>query len=128
MNYPKPGPKQKSSKIHNKSKTRIHDIEKPSDKKCRRCEVETGTEAYRHLESFRKYMFGKGMAKKCDDHLTAWLCSKCTEIMDRKPDKFMYADPMARGIDQELELLKGDYEVMKHSEEWLFLVCKTWLV
>jgi len=117
----KPGPKKKTSKIKNKS-VRFHDIKKPDDLKCRRCGIETGTERFAHYEGFRKHEFGKGTGLKCNDNMTAWLCDKCTIFMDAKPDKFIlgdYVDPT------------DDYfynECVCHSEEWLYLICKTHLL
>jgi hypothetical protein len=108
--FEKPGPKKKSTKIMNR-KSRLHDIKKPSDLSCKRCDIETGTERFSHYEGFRKHQFGKGTGVKCDDSMTAFLCQKCTDIMDKQPDRTILG-----------------YPEKSHSEEWLYLICKTHLL
>ena len=42
----------------------------------------------RHIEdAWWKHHFGKGMAIKVDDNLTALLCDDCDRIYSRKPNK-----------------------------------------
>ncbi len=115
----KPGPKKKPSKITNR-KVRLHKIKVPEYKHCRRCEIETGKERFAHYEGFRKHEFGKGTGVKCNDNMTAWLCQKCTDIMDHKPGKYQFITNV-QNIDNERAILK-------HSEEWLYLICKTHLL
>lgn len=106
--FPKIGPKQK-----NRPKTKsvyIHKIEIPEDKKCIRCGETSGTECYRHLETFRKHSAGKGVGIKCNDKYTFWGCQKCDQIMSTKPDK------------------KNELAVMTHAEEWNWLIIKTHLL
>ena len=104
--FPKAGKKVKPTKIWNK-KVRVHDIDKPKERHCRRCERTTGSERFAHYEGFRKSSLGKGTGVKCDDNFTAWLCQTCTDTMDFKPKE-------------------GGLYI--HSEEWLWLICKTHLL
>jgi hypothetical protein len=104
--FPKAGPKVKTSKIKNRP-TRLHDIPVPKEKYCRRCGKTTETERFAHYEGFRKSIIGKGLGVKCNDNFTAWICQECTDIMDVKPDTLL---------------------MFEHSEEWLWLICKTHLI
>lgn len=118
MKHPKPGKKEKSTKIRNSK--RLHDIKQPDQKHCRRCDWTTQTERFAHYEGFRRSEFGKGGAVKCNDNMTAWLCQKCTDIMDHRPSKYEFPNYLSN-IDNERVILK-------HSEEWLYLICKTHLL
>ena len=84
---PKPGLKEKSTKIHNK-RGRTHDIDKPETLYCRACKSTTGTECWRHAEvPWLKWAFGSGTGAKVDDNLTAWLCMDCDSVYSKKPEK-----------------------------------------
>lgn len=123
--HSKPGDKVKSSRIWNK-KQRLHNIEKPEKLHCRRCNIETGTERFAHYEGFRKHEFGKGIGKKLDDNLSAFLCQKCTDIMDEKPvDITRYYSNQKNS--QQSQIHKEFLEY-KHSEEWMYLILKTHLL
>lgn len=105
----KPGEKKK--KKPKAKRILIHIIEKPEKLHCRRCNQTTGGEAFRHLETFRKHEFGKGTGQKCNDKLTAWLCTLCDiEMSNNRPHSAEHV------------------RVWQHAEEWLYLVIKTWLV
>jgi hypothetical protein len=84
-------------------------IKRPEKAHCRKCGRTTGTECFRHIETFRKFEFGKGTGQKCSDKLTAWLCFDCDLIMSTKPDK------------------NDELAVFKHAEEWNYLIIKTWI-
>ena len=103
--FPKPGDKKKK-KLKTK-RIESHNIEPPFQKHCRRCSQTTGTEALRHIETFRKHQLGKGSGRKADDRAVAWLCMECDSVMSTKPDK---SDLLA---------------TMTHAEEWLWLILKT---
>jgi len=120
--FKKPGKKKKLAKIMNR-KARLHDITPPEEKYCRHCHETTGTERYAHYEGFRKHEFGKGVGVKCDDRMTAWLCQKCTDYMDKKPTK-----PIQLRLDEEDKENIFQCRILEHSEEWLYLICKTWLL
>lgn len=106
--FPKPGKKEKK-KLQTKRLLK-HNIEKPENRKCVRCGLTTGSECYRHLETFRKHEAGKGVGVKCDDKCTSWLCNQCDWSMSKKPDKNV---PLA---------------VYVHAEEWNWLIIKTHLL
>ncbi len=123
--FPKVGPKKKTAKIMNR-KARVHDIDQPKEKHCRRCGRKTDAERFAHYEGFRRSEFGKGTGQKCNDLMTAWLCQKCTDIMDHKPidvTQFESNKRESAQVYRHNELLK-----IQHSEEWLYLICKTWLI
>lgn len=110
MKFEKPGPKPKKNPKAKQFKT--HSIEKPDDLQCRRCGKTTETECFRHYEGIRKSEFGKGTSQKGNDRITAWMCSKCDSIMsDNAPGKE-----------------SPNYVRISHSEEWLYLIAKTWLI
>lgn len=121
----KPGNKKVATKIKNKSKVRLHDIKKPEKKHCRRCNIETGTERFAHYEGYRKPEFGKGIGIKCNDNMTAWLCQRCTDTMDKKPN-MDHAKNFNMTDERKSEIL--NLLVYIHSEEWLYLIVKTWLM
>jgi len=104
-------PKIEIKKKVKKSAKRIytHDIEKPEKLHCRKCGAYSDTCCYRHLETYLKHEFGKGTGIKCNDKLSAYLCYKCDLILSTKPDK------------------NNELEVLKHSEQWLKLIIKTWI-
>ena len=105
----KPGVKAKKAQMTSRTIRNI--IEPPEGHYCRRCDDETGTESYRHLETFRKYQIGKGTGTKCHNRFTAWLCSDCDNIVSNmRQDK------------------NNEVEVFKHAEEWNWLIMKTWLL
>lgn len=118
--HPKPGKAKKSAKI--KNRPRIHDIKKPDSKACVRCNILKGTERLAHYEGFRKHSLGKGTGIKCHDNFTAWLCQECTDIMDKKPVKVKLSK------ENTVEYWQSLWDEYRHSEEWLFLICKTHLV
>ena len=106
--FPKPGAKQKKTKV---TKTvKVRNIHTPELTHCRKCMTEDGTECYRHIETFRKFSGGKGVGAKTKDTLTAWLCQKCDNIMSTKPHRL------------------DELKVAMHAEEWNFLIIKTWLL
>lgn len=111
----KPGKKVKTTIKTKHTKKRV--IEKPKELHCRRCNLTTGTECYRHCESFRKSGFGKGGGQKCDDKKTAYLCSDCDEIMSPSPIK-----NLGFRVDAVAELAM----IYKHAEEWWYLMDLTW--
>lgn len=86
MNYPKPGPKKRS--IRKKNATiRLHNLTIPKRKDCRWCNVETGTECFRHAEDPElKFLDGGGiMGGKINDNLTVWGCYNCDLEMSERP-------------------------------------------
>lgn len=105
--FTKLGPKKK--KVLKTKRFLNHNIEPPEKSHCRKCGRTTGTECFRHLETFRKFEVGKGWAVKCDDHYSFWGCSDCDEEMSIKPDK------------------TNELAVMTHAEEWNWLIIKTWI-
>lgn len=92
----KPGKKKKPAKIQNKT-TRLHDIEPPKEKHCRWCNVETGTENFRHSEDPEvKFLSGGGITGgKINDNHTAWGCADCDLEMSTKPFKKHNEDPIS---------------------------------
>lgn len=107
--FPKPG-KNPKKKLSTK-RTLQHNIERPEDPFCRRCDDEIGNEKHRHLETFRKYEIGKGLSTKSHDRFTAWLCDECDDIMsNQRPNK------------------NHTMAVLRHAEEWNWLIMKTWLL
>ena len=104
---PKPGNKKKSSKIKNKSRVRLHDLEKPEKTHCRFCGLDDdGTCYYHHTEDpFLKMKYGSGVGRKVDDNLTVWAHHVCGTEMSKKPDpddsneqKLLWMNGWYRGI------------------------------
>ncbi len=89
------------------------EIEQPIEQHCRRCNLTTGTECFRHAESrIVKLLAGGGiMGAKIPDTLTAWLCMDCDAIMSTPTP--------VDAIEQEFR---------DHALEWLLLIAKTHLV
>lgn len=59
-----------------------------------------------HLQGMRAHSFGKAMGKKSHDFMVAFLCRQCHIEMDNHI---------------------AESSKMVHSEEFLFLIAKTWM-
>jgi len=110
LKFEKPGKKKKSSKIMN-SIQRRHNIKTPKEKHCRWCDIETGTECFRHCEiPLLKHRHGKGLGVKIDDNLTVWGCQDCDSEMSQKP------------------FGATETEIFRWENKWLIGICETHLV
>lgn len=109
--FKKPGPKKK--KVKKTSRSKVREIEQPEDKHCRVCNVKTGTECYRHVESrLIKFVFGGGITGgKLPDKLTAWACSECDAKL---------SVPLDKNASME--------ELLNHAFNWYTAISKTWLI
>lgn len=106
----KPGMKPKSTKIKN-SAVRLHDLTPPKEKHCRWCNVETGSENFRHCEiPLLKHRHGKGWGVKIDDNLSVWGCAKCDSEMSQKPFE------------------ATETEMLRWENKWLIGICESHLV
>ena len=116
MKFEKPGPS-----VKDKPKAKrilIHSIEKPKELHCRRCNMTTGTECFRHYEGSRRSEFGKGTGLKCNNRMTAWLCVECDIVMSKKQARYG-AFPLGTATELRIKI---------RDEEWLYLIVKTWLL
>ena len=91
----------------------------PGEKHCRKCDIETGTECYRHVESRVIKFLDKGgiMGGKVNDNLTAWLCFECDQKLSSPVIK--KETPSINDIDN---------LVRDHALAWALAIIKTHLI
>ena len=90
----------------------VNILKPPKNKECRWCDIETGTECYRHAEDeMIKYLSGGGcMGMKIPDQFTVWGCQKCDDKYSIKPNRSKYI------------------LTLEHSLKWAIGIIKTWLM
>jgi hypothetical protein len=116
--FKKPGEKIKKKK--KTSRFTVREIEPPEEKHCRWCDIETGTESYRHSEDPEiKFLVGGGiMADKINDRLSVWACDVCDTEMSTKP----FFNPA------KIEKTLFDIIFLKWQNKWKIGIIKTWLL
>lgn len=81
---------------------------------CVNCGARDGTVVAAHYNGLRGAAFGRGERIKCHDLMVADLCSKCHAHFDGpRSGVSSFTDSYAQKVD--------------HSEQFLFLVAKTWI-
>lgn len=115
--FKKPGPHKKKTRKTERAK--IREIEKPKSLECKWCNVETGTECYRHAEDPEiKFLVGGGIVGgKNPDQLSSWGCDDCDREMSTKP----HQHPQETWYEFKIRFLEW-------QNKWKLGVIKSWLL